>query len=552
MRKLKKILSAALLVSALTMSSLTLVGAKTSAGEAEKGDLKIEVPEAATVKAYQVIVDNDGDWALTDWAKTALGDDADDALAALTNSENGNSSTITKYLRTLANSSSKVQAGDTATTTAKGTAIVDTNGSAASSDDQLGSYLVIVESDNYAYSNMLVSTYDSAATGTSKLKIGEGTAKGTYTGDDEDEGKKVVESKTPDTGNEEVAVGDIVTFTIKGTTPDFRGSDSPQLIISDTLGTGLTLVTNDSTRDKYTEVTTSSTDATKIVTVKVNGTELTGVANKDLSAKTEAFKVTKETNGFKVTFNTEYIEDDLEAFSAKAYEITYMVRVSALNTDNKYTNTVTPSYTIENFTDPEDPDDPPTPVDGPPYVSTIYTAGLKLNKYYLDGTTEKSLSGAGFTLKVSDGDKTLKDKYINIDSNGIVTYVAEANATEFTTGSDGTITIQGIDPDLTYTLSEKTAPEGYSKVSDDTIKFTADSTDPSKYTVTTGTSNTDVSEDSSEAASVTPTVKIKDVALGALPETGSVGMVVATIAGVILMIVFGTGYIALSKKKANR
>lgn len=93
-----------------------------------------------------------------------------------------------------------------------------------------------------------------------------------------------------------------------------------------------------------------------------------------------------------------------------------------------------------------------------PSETEVYNAKITVIKQ--DGD-EKPLAGAGFVLKNADG------KYYKI-ANGVVSWVdAEADATEYTSGSDGKLDgeFTGL-ADGTYTLVEKTVPAGYNKAAD--------------------------------------------------------------------------------------
>lgn len=88
------------------------------------------------------------------------------------------------------------------------------------------------------------------------------------------------------------------------------------------------------------------------------------------------------------------------------------------------------------------------------------------------GTDNKTLSGAEFV--VSFKDDAGNTKYLAEDHSGSkVAYTNENDAKHFTTGENGTVTIDGL-YDYVYTVEEVEAPDGYSKLGQ---SFTVDFTD---------------------------------------------------------------------------
>ena len=99
-----------------------------------------------------------------------------------------------------------------------------------------------------------------------------------------------------------------------------------------------------------------------------------------------------------------------------------------------------------------------------PSEAEVYNAKISVIKYDGAKANEEYLAGAGFVLKNAAG------KYYKI-ANGVVSWVdAEADATEYTSGSDGKLNgeFTGL-ANGTYTLVEKTVPAGYNKAADQTF-----------------------------------------------------------------------------------
>ena len=96
----------------------------------------------------------------------------------------------------------------------------------------------------------------------------------------------------------------------------------------------------------------------------------------------------------------------------------------------------------------------------PPPSPKLFTYALKLMK--VDKQTEESLSGAGFTIQVSEtnADEGSRGRYVQEDGS------LGATPHEFMTGQDGTFTVSGID-EGTYVIAEKTVPSGYERIDGD-------------------------------------------------------------------------------------
>lgn len=99
-----------------------------------------------------------------------------------------------------------------------------------------------------------------------------------------------------------------------------------------------------------------------------------------------------------------------------------------------------------------------------PSETKVYNAKISVIKYDGAKANKEYLAGAGFILKNAAG------KYYKI-ANGVVSWVdAEADATEYTSGSDGKLNgeFTGL-ANGAYTLIEKTVPAGYNKAADQTF-----------------------------------------------------------------------------------
>lgn len=110
---------------------------------------------------------------------------------------------------------------------------------------------------------------------------------------------------------------------------------------------------------------------------------------------------------------------------------------------------------------PNNPNDDTPGTDKTPEDKVIvFTYEQDIKK--IDAATKEVLANAVFTLSRSNGTDT---EYAKVDSNNKLAgwTTTESEASELKTGADGICKIIGLD-DGTYTLKEKTAPNGYNKI----------------------------------------------------------------------------------------
>ena len=136
------------------------------------------------------------------------------------------------------------------------------------------------------------------------------------------------------------------------------------------------------------------------------------------------------------------------------------------------------------------------------------------------GTDNKTLSGAEFVVSFTDD--AGNTKYLaNAHSESKAAYTNENDAKHFTTGNDGTVTIDGL-YDYVYTVEEVKAPDGYSKLGKSfTVDFTGKEGKAANGTVDKdgtvgGSLNTDNStgevtvQNAPSTGSITVTKELKD------------------------------------------
>lgn len=311
-------------------------------------------------------------------------------------------------------------------------------------------------------------------------------------------------SKTADKTT--VEIGQVVTYTVKGSIPDTTGYDQYQYIIHDTLSKGLDFV-NDA-----------------------NGTALgEGITNVNVTvAFTDADvtdKGTAPTTATLDTANKRKMNLDLSAWvkanqanKGKAFTVTYYAKV---NKDAEVTNNNKASLEYGN---------------NPTDTTTTTPSEAKTNTYPLDinkiktGTKEQ-LNGATFKL------------YRNsVESNNVVKvsavagkagcYVVDSNSadTEMATvatnidGKGYNLHINGLAAG-TYYLEETKAPDGFNKLTDP-IKVTITKTGDTEWTVSKG-----------EDVETDKIIDVENSTGSLLPSTGGAGVIV--FAGVAILLVFG-------------
>lgn len=156
------------------------------------------------------------------------------------------------------------------------------------------------------------------------------------------------------------------------------------------------------------------------------------------------------------------------------------------------------------------------------YVTPVTSASVKTFKIdvfkYTDGDNKTALAGAGFVLKKGN-------TYYKV-TEGKVTWVANIDdATEFTTGSTGLISFEGLDAD-TYEIVEKTVPQGYN---------------PLAANPTVAITNASLTGDTK--------VEVENLTGSVLPSTGGIGTTIFYVVGGILMA--GAVVLLVTKKKMS-
>lgn len=319
-----------------------------------------------------------------------------------------------------------------------------------------------------------------------------------------------------------VKIGDTVHFDIEASVPEYpNNAINHEFVIGDVQSNGLTYAGN----LKVWNITSD------------NGVELEKGENEDYTVEEESEqgkvtvvtgKNTTEEGIFNVIFNVPKLNQD----GVKKIRISYDAVVNEnveIGTENNK-NTAHLKYSIN-------------PYQGKDYgfkddKVKVYTYGIKVVKYAMEGEEKKPLSGAEFRLYTAlnqeENDVKL-DSEIKMKENGIGQYRVNEKTTEdginMTTSKDGTLWISGL-KDGVYYLKEIKAPAGgYTKLANPvTVKIEKDSADNKKVT---NPVSKEQNATAKEIASVPMEVENKKGSI--LPSTGGMGTTIFMVAGIGVM-----------------
>ena len=333
--------------------------------------------------------------------------------------------------------------------------------------------------------------------------------------------------------NGSAQVGDVVTFTLTSAVPDMSDYTTFYFAFNDTLSNGLQVVKRDKT-----EVEDGDNLQIDNLTVTIGGETVTGYT---VSLHRNVLKV--EFTDLKSVEQASMTED-----IGKAIVVTYQAMI---------TETATTTKPADNTVKVEYSNDPTTGSKGEstPDESKVFTYEIDVNKWAADqGGITGNLPGAEFILSTSATAPTaeeIADDYVTY--TGIIKLVGSAEAyrvakpneagavTSFLTTDDGDITISGLEA-CTYYLHEVAAPSGYNQLKAPiTIVIAITNEETGKATITV---------DGEEAAGDDGTVVDVENKKGIeLPETGSIGTIGLTAAGVAIVL---AGVLAPRKKKSEQ
>lgn len=325
--------------------------------------------------------------------------------------------------------------------------------------------------------------------------------------------------------NTTARIGDTVYFQLTSKVPDTSAYNTYTFKFNDTLSAGLTF------------------DASSVV-VKVGGTDL----NKDADYTVSSEPATPGPG----TIVTIDLSDSIKEQTAGAdIVVTYAATLNE--------NAVIGATANGNSATVEYSNDPGTEETGTsiPDTTKTYTYDIQVHKY-ATGDDTGYLAGATFILSTSEtlaGTPTAPDyedanaiKLVGSDNTYRVAKADEVGVTYFTTNGTGNIAINGLEAD-TYYLHEVAAPDGYNKLADPVkveIQVTgqdgadsAPSYDVPVYVISIG--------EEAGTSSTNNVVGIENKSGTMLPETGGIGTIGLTVAGVAVVLLG----IFLPRRKKN-
>ena len=328
--------------------------------------------------------------------------------------------------------------------------------------------------------------------------------------------------------NGSAQVGDVVTFTLTSAVPDMSDYTSFYFGFTDNLTNGLKVVNNAGT-----DVNNGDNLTIDGLTVTIGGETVT--TGYTVSLHDSVLKV--EFKNLKGVTEAARPED-----MGKAIVVTYKAMITeAATTTNPATNTIKVEYSNDPNTDSKG--------ESTPDESNVFTYKIVVNKYADDVA---NLPGAEFILSTSATAPTAEEIEAGyVDYTGLIKLVGsaevyrvakpdEVGVNSFTTTANGDITISGLEAG-TYYLHEVKAPEGYNKLKAP-IEIKIEMTNAETGDATITVNDTKASGDGT-------VVDVKNKKGIELPETGSIGTIGLTVAGVAIVLV---GVFAPRKKKETR
>lgn len=370
---------------------------------------------------------------------------------------------------------------------------------------------------------------------------------------------KQVNTGSGNADNGSAQVGEVVTFTLTSAVPDMSDFTTYVFQFTDKLPEGLTLVhKNDNT------AITQNTDFTvEDITLTINGNAVNAanvtVALDDGSDADVGKKI------LTVKINNLKAESLLESGSFSEGDKIVLTYKAMINENAVTTDPVTNEASVQYSNDPNG-----TGLGtSTPDESTVYTYDIDVHKYAKDNESGY-LANAVFALSTNGSLGELKQEQINSDTDSIkeqliplkdnsdstngTSYVVDPGGTNytFTTNGNSAIKVQGLEAG-TYYLYEVTAPASYNKLKEPVkIEIRVSGAEVGGQTPSyTNPVYIIYDKDGEQVASssVSAEIKVENNQGITLPETGSIGTIGLTVAGVAIVLV---GVFAPRKKKENQ
>lgn len=439
----------------------------------------------------------------------------------------------------------------------------ETKGTTTFDSLNTGYYLVYPEGGSTGVAGKTQGVYTDTARGTDAMLINIPTNETSVTWNIKSTYPTV--DKTVDTdndGNGEAAdngsaqVGDTVTFTLTSKVPDMTDYDEFYFAFNDTMSKGL----------EFVQKTPNDAIEADDVTVKIDGAEVdTG------------YTVTLEGKKLKVEFTK--LNTVPGATTGATITVTYQAKITedAVSTGDSILGTAENEANVEYSNDPNSTGHGTSTPD----KSKVYTYDIKIEKYWVDAasgdvevdgswdgnhdmeleslsldTNEKYLAGATFVLSTSQetptktGDPAAYGPEVvrlagNVDTG--LTVDPDGNVTEFTTKAAAVI-IKGLEAG-TYYLHEIDAPDGFNKLKEPVeIQIVVEPIVGNDATNSATLDKPVYIIDDTANSQVDNAVKVENKQGIELPETGSIGTIGLTVAGVAIVLL---GVFAPRKKKKS-
>lgn len=447
----------------------------------------------------------------------------------------------------------------------------ETKGTTTFTNLNTGYYLVYPEGGSTGVAGVTQGVYTEDARGTDAMLINIPTNETSATWNIKSTYPTV--DKTVDTDNEgngeaddngSAQLGDTVTFTLTSAVPDMSDYGEFYFAFNDTMSKGL----------EFVEKTPNNTIDDKDVTVKIGGAEVT-----------TGYTVTLTGNKLKVEFAN--LKTVYGATTGATITVTYQAKITedAVSTGDNTLGTAENEANVEYSNDP-DSDGHGTST---PDKSKVYTYDIKIEKYWVNAMSgdknvgvdvddswdgnhnmgleslsldseagEKLLAGATFVLSTLA--KTPSAPY---GSNGEVELVSmddgnyrvatdkDTTSTiyEFTTIDTAPIIIKGLEAG-TYYLHEIDAPDGFNKLKEPVkIQIVVEPIVGNDATNSATLDNPVYIIDGEVNTAEDNAVKVENKQGIELPETGSIGTIGLTVAGVVIVAI---GLFAMPRKKKDQ
>lgn len=381
--------------------------------------------------------------------------------------------------------------------------------------------------------------------------------------------KEIKEGTTADDERETASVGDVITYELTPTIPDYpSNATNKTFYITDTLSAGLTF--------DYSSLT-----------VNIAGQTVTRDGNDFKLGDVIIATAHKTDNGFNLSFDYEKLVFNNETGAVYQPTVTYdaVVNEKAVVGDDGNGNIVILYYGNPNegntYKNVETIPDKATGVESITDQETVYTYQLAFMKVD-DSENEKPLAGAVFGIYSDESCTTLIDKVTtNEDGYAVSTnvaagtyYVKELVAPTGYSLNDkvykikaswetATTTVTGTVTDRTYTTENPSGDAVQVGWIKDSVFYAMDEVNKENAEAngyqpayldsenTTTATDIEITTNSSGGGTAMLDTAIPNTSLSTLPSTGGIGTTVFTIGGCVIMVTAAGLYFATRKKEHN-